>query len=261
MLRIVVTLGPPQKNALIRTPPAELREFGFPHSLRLVASRTGTCWSFDRALEPERKLGAAVNLSVKSAAGGPVTVRLEPCGSARGSLVDSDGNPIAKPVRELRITMVVTPGPARNNFPNPNDKTSLPSADEYELTSIDPINYEKEPAPDAVGRITLPVLIPARRIALSIQPCSSAARPARRSARSSPSSQARSSSWAISESRSLRDNTTGVSCPLSVVRCIGLTLTLRVSVVRCQLSVAWDLLNPCAFDPSGVRGPWPVASD
>ena len=34
-------------------------------------------------LEPERKLGAVVNLSVKSAAGGPVTVRLEPCGAAR----------------------------------------------------------------------------------------------------------------------------------------------------------------------------------
>ena len=56
--------------------------------------------------------------------------------------------------------MVVTPGPIRNNFPNPNDKTSLPSADEYELTRIDPINYEKELAPDAAGRITLPVLIP-----------------------------------------------------------------------------------------------------
>ena len=111
-------------------------------------------------LEPERKLGAAVNLSVKSAAGGPVTVRLEPCGSARGSLVDSDGNPIARPVRERRITMVVTAGPAGNNFPNPNDKTSLPSADEYDLTIIDPINYEKEQAPDAAGRITLPVLIP-----------------------------------------------------------------------------------------------------
>ena len=100
-------------------------------------------------LEPERKLGAAVNLSVKSAAGGPVTVRLEPCGSARGSLVDSDGNPIAKPVRKLRITMVVTPGPPATI--SSNDKASLLSADEYELTEIDPINYEKELAPDAAA--------------------------------------------------------------------------------------------------------------
>jgi hypothetical protein len=111
-------------------------------------------------LEPERKLGTVINLSVKSAAGAPITVRLEPCGSARTSLVDSEGNPITKPVRELGITMVVTPGPARNNFPNPNDKTILPSADEYDLTIIDPINYEKELAPDASGQIMLPVLIP-----------------------------------------------------------------------------------------------------
>jgi hypothetical protein len=111
-------------------------------------------------LDPEHKLGAAVNLSVKSAAGGPVTVRLEPCGSARASLVDSDGNLIARPVRALEVTMVVTPGPARNNVPDPNGKSSLLCADEYELTIIDAINYEKELAPDAAGRITLPVLIP-----------------------------------------------------------------------------------------------------
>ena len=111
-------------------------------------------------LEPERKLGAVINLSAKSALGTPITVRLEPCGSARGSFVDSDGNPITKPVPELRITMVVTPGPARNNFPNPNDNPILPSADEYELTTIDPINYEKKLVPDAGGRITLSVLIP-----------------------------------------------------------------------------------------------------
>ena len=94
-------------------------------------------------LEPERKLGAVVNLSVKSAADGPVTVRLEPCGSARAWLVDLDGNPVAKPVRDLSITMVVTPGPACT-ISNPNDKTSVLSADEDELTNIDPINYKKE---------------------------------------------------------------------------------------------------------------------
>ena len=110
-------------------------------------------------LEPERKLGAVVNLSAKSAAGGPVTVRLEPCGSARAWLVDPDGKPVAKPVRELSITMVVTPGPARNNFPN-DKATGLLSADEGDLTEVDPINYETELAPDADGRITLPVLIP-----------------------------------------------------------------------------------------------------
>jgi hypothetical protein len=109
-------------------------------------------------LEPERKLGAVVNLSVKSAAGGPVTVRLEPCGSARAWLVDSDGKPVAKPERKLSITMVVTPGPAFRT--SPNDKApSLLSADEGGLTEVDPINYATL-APDALGRIALPVLIP-----------------------------------------------------------------------------------------------------
>jgi len=110
-------------------------------------------------LEPKRKLGAVVNLSVKSAAGGPVTVRLEPCGDARAWLVDPDAKPVVKPVRNLIFTMVVTPGPARNN--SSNDKAaSLLSADEGGLTNVDPINYETALAPDALGRITLPVLIP-----------------------------------------------------------------------------------------------------
>jgi len=110
-------------------------------------------------LEPKRKLGAVVNLSVKSAAGGPITVRLEPCGDARAWLVDPDGKPVAKPVRNLMITMVVTPGPARNSLSN-DKAASLLSADEGGLTNVDPINYETALAPDALGRIRLPVLIP-----------------------------------------------------------------------------------------------------
>jgi RNA polymerase sigma factor (sigma-70 family) len=110
-------------------------------------------------LEPERKLGAVVNLSARSAAGGPVIVRLEPCGTARACLVDPDGKPIAQPVPDLDVTMVVTPGPARNNFPS-EKATSVLHADEGTLTQLDPINYDKAPAPDASGRLTLPVLIP-----------------------------------------------------------------------------------------------------
>jgi protocatechuate 3,4-dioxygenase beta subunit len=110
-------------------------------------------------LEPERKLGAVVNFSAKSAAGGPVTVRLEPCGSARAWLVDPDGKPVTKPVRDLSVTMVVTHGPVRNNSPN-DMATGLLSAEEGSLTDLDPINYETEPAPDPGGRLTLPVLIP-----------------------------------------------------------------------------------------------------
>ena len=77
-------------------------------------------------LEPERKLGAVVNLSVKSAAGGPVTVRLEPCGSARGSLVDSDGNPIAKPVREAEDHDGRDPRSRPQQFPEPERQDQPP---------------------------------------------------------------------------------------------------------------------------------------
>ena len=56
--------------------------------------------------------------------------------------------------------MVMTPGPPATFYPNANEKTSLPAADESDLNLVDPINYEKVPAPDAAGRITLPVLIP-----------------------------------------------------------------------------------------------------
>ena len=100
-----------------------------------------------------------VKLSVKSAAGGPVTVRLEPCASARARLVDPDGKPVAKPVRNLSITMVVTSGPARNNSPN-EKAASILSADEANLTDVDPTNYETELVPDSGGQIMLPVLIP-----------------------------------------------------------------------------------------------------
>jgi hypothetical protein len=54
--------------------------------------------------------------------------------------------------------MVVTPGPSR--YDRANDKSGLLAADEGRLPSIDPVNYETELAPDADGRIALPVLIP-----------------------------------------------------------------------------------------------------
>ncbi len=71
-------------------------------------------------LDPKRKLGAVVKLSGQSAAGGPVTVRLEPCGAARARIVGPGGKPVAGyPPRRvrgvynglLRCSMVVTPGP------------------------------------------------------------------------------------------------------------------------------------------------------
>ena len=53
--------------------------------------------------------------------------------------------------------MVVTPGEF-SNIKARKDGTSL--ADEDSLTIIDAINYKKDPASDAQGRIVFPALIP-----------------------------------------------------------------------------------------------------
>ena len=60
-------------------------------------------------LDPHHKLGATADFSGKSAAGGPVTVRLQPCGTAKARLVDASGKPIAGYRGSGLISMVVTP--------------------------------------------------------------------------------------------------------------------------------------------------------
>ena len=105
--------------------------------------------------EPKDKLGATVRLSGKSGAGGPVTVRLEPCGTARARLVAPTGKPVAGTLFR-RITMVVTPG---GNQSGPAPPTE-PLADESGLLVIDPMHYSNGPVSDAEGRITFPALIP-----------------------------------------------------------------------------------------------------
>jgi hypothetical protein len=61
-------------------------------------------------LKPKSKLGAMVNLSGKSATGGPITVRLEPCGMGKGWLVDPAGKPVEGYRESSLIVMFVTPG-------------------------------------------------------------------------------------------------------------------------------------------------------
>jgi hypothetical protein len=106
--------------------------------------------------EPKGGLGATTMFSGKSGADGPLTVRLEPCGSARARLVDRDGKPVAGfPGRRL-LSIVVTPG-----APLPRrDLSGPPAADEAAFAAIDPTHYENGPVSDADGRIVLPALIP-----------------------------------------------------------------------------------------------------
>ncbi len=53
-------------------------------------------------LDARHNLGATALLSGKSAADGPVTVRLQPCGAARARLVDPAGKPGRPIARRLR---------------------------------------------------------------------------------------------------------------------------------------------------------------
>jgi hypothetical protein len=108
-------------------------------------------------LEPRRKLGATAHFSGKAASGGPVTVRLEPCATAKARLVDPEGTPVRGFSRQWLIWMLVTPGPFNSIQAR---KEGLVLADEARLRAVDPINYERDPISDDQGRIIFPALIP-----------------------------------------------------------------------------------------------------
>ncbi len=106
-------------------------------------------------LDPHHKLGATAISSGKSAAGGPVTIPLQPCGAAKARLVDTGGKPIAGYRGSHLISMVVAP-------------PYLFRHQEATLASIDTINYADGPVSDTLGRITFPALIPEAPYHLSI---------------------------------------------------------------------------------------------
>ena len=95
--------------------------------------------------QPKRKLGAVVQLSGKSAAGGPMTVRLQPCGTAVARLVDAGNKPLAGYRDEFMISMIVMPAQIRHSG-DPADANRL-SAESGFLARIDPINYAELPVP------------------------------------------------------------------------------------------------------------------
>ncbi len=106
-------------------------------------------------LDPQRKWGATVELSGKPA-GGPVTVKLQPCGTAKARYVDPDGKPLAG-MRPM-INVVVTPGAYRYD-PKEADSGKLHADEEFQA-NVDRHNYWNAPRTDAEGRITFPALIP-----------------------------------------------------------------------------------------------------
>jgi hypothetical protein len=109
-------------------------------------------------LEPRRKLGATAVFSGKSAAAGPVKIRLEPCATARARIVNPRGEPFVGSLPLRALTMVVNTGPPVSA--GIGKTGSLVVSDSGNLDWVDPINYEKPVAADAEGRVVLPVLIP-----------------------------------------------------------------------------------------------------
>jgi hypothetical protein len=94
---------------------------------------------------------------------GPVTIRLQPCGSAHLRLVDRAGKPIperaSNPTRPslVNFTLIVSPGPSRNSQ---NVKVGQLFANECTPAAFDPIHYAARRNPDAQGRLEFPALIP-----------------------------------------------------------------------------------------------------
>ena len=108
-------------------------------------------------LEPDRKLGASVRFSGKSAPGVPAAVRLEPCGSAKARLVDPKHKPLDRYSASNLIMMIITPGSLVGRKPAKDGPLFVNGSALYEQ---DPVNYSLDFQSDAQGRITFPALIP-----------------------------------------------------------------------------------------------------
>jgi RNA polymerase sigma factor (sigma-70 family) len=107
-------------------------------------------------LDSEHELGATVRISGKSAASGPVTVRLDRCGAAWAHLVDGDGKTLGKRTAPIAINLIVTPGATRSRV----EKPGRVFANAAFLNVVDPAHYSRGTTSDADGRISLPALIP-----------------------------------------------------------------------------------------------------
>jgi hypothetical protein len=107
-------------------------------------------------LDYHHEMAATVHVSGKSAAGGPVTVRLDRCSTGKVRLVDPAGKPVAD-YRRPSVVLLLTPGPM---FDGRIEKVGTLFATEYSLPGVDPAHYPMHPASDAEGRLLLPALIP-----------------------------------------------------------------------------------------------------
>jgi protocatechuate 3,4-dioxygenase beta subunit len=97
-------------------------------------------------LDAQNQLGASARLSAKEAGGGPVTVRLAPCGKAVARVVKKNGEPVVGFPPMLSIVARPEEGKVE--------------ADTILLQAMDRVNYRGFLESDKQGRCTFPALIP-----------------------------------------------------------------------------------------------------
>jgi RNA polymerase sigma factor (sigma-70 family) len=120
-------------------------------------------------LDAEDGWGATVTLSGKQAGGGPVTVRLAPCGRGVARFVDPEGRPLKNHLirSAVILKMVVTPGPPCEQA----DGKGLLEADQvFAENLLRPKDRvaRKQLKTDAEGRITYSRLVPGATYRLSV---------------------------------------------------------------------------------------------
>lgn len=107
-------------------------------------------------LDPEHHWGASLTIPRNSQQSEPLTVRLQPCGTASARMQTKSG----QPWKEARIVpdLIVTPG--RNRYDNQISNRNQLVEDSIINANVDRLNYWKGPLSNDDGRITYPALIP-----------------------------------------------------------------------------------------------------
>jgi hypothetical protein len=107
-------------------------------------------------LDEKNGWGAAIELSGRQA-GAPLTVRLQPCGTARARFLDRNGKPLEQYWPE--VEMMFTPGPHR--FDRKAMEKGLLAGDAVHLANLHERGYQwNNGRTEREGRVTLPNLVP-----------------------------------------------------------------------------------------------------